>query len=302
MLACFVTYAVLIAHPVSLVQLKYPTHRVTITTTSGYNVTYTLKAGAPVELQRAYKVLQLAEREVLITEALQLLRAEIVANERKLENLRAVKLASYLSDAPSGSRLIVFDPSLHAPLESTLKAGLSILLVEDARIERALLALDRLVDAHRQLHQTLISVANLDRQSAGLHLAPIPLPPLAAAPAAPAAPNRLPTAVADAEKAEKAAADAEAVAEARERDARQKERAAEAAYRDSQPTERPATKAAWLKARDAWEEARREWDAAREKWQIARDQLDAARKASRTPPTEKVVRPTVKPTPNMQPR
>jgi hypothetical protein len=294
MLACVVTIAALSAHPLTLVQLRYPVQRVTITTTSGYNVMYTLPADTPQELKRAYKVLEFAEREVLISEALQLLRMEIVANERKLENLRAFRLMSYLGDARSNRVVRFFDPAVVAPPESALKFYLAEGLAADARIERMLQAIDRLADAHFQLQQTLTALAFPDRKPAPLPRPPVQQPGPAAAVAPVHAPARPLNPLAEAERVEHAAAAEEALAEARERAAREMERAADGAYRNSPPGDRAAARAEWLKARDEWEGARREWDAARDKWQATRDHLDAARRAYRAPATP-AARPTAKP-------
>jgi hypothetical protein len=292
MLTCVLTYAVILADPVSVIQLRYPAKRTTITTASGYTVVYTLAADAPAELQRAYKVLEIAEREVLITEALQMLRAELVANERRLESLRTARLAAYLTDTRSGPQFIDFDPAVVAPPESRLKFKLGNALAKDAKVERALLALERLADAHYRLHQTLIALAYPDRRpAAGTKLLVISEPVTKSA-VPTTTPNR-PGSVVEAEKVEKATAEAELLAEERERDARLKERAADVRYRDSLPADRPAARAAWLKARDSWEEARRDWDAARQRWQTARDQLDALRKASGLLSTEPAARPVL---------
>jgi hypothetical protein len=292
MVLFFALYGATLADPVTLVQLRYPAHRVTIVAPSGSRVVYTVASDAPPELKRAYKALEIAEREVMITEALQMLRAEVVANERLLESLRTIRLAAYLTNTRASSRVISFDPYVNAPRESFLRMRIGDSLAEDAKVERALLALDRLVDAHYQLHLTLLSIAYPDRRPAAVAkppaaLSPLPLPAPAVAPAA--------GALAEAEKAEKAAADAELFAEERERDARQKERAADAKYRDAEPVDRPAARAEWLKARDAWEQARRDWDAAREKWQAARDQLGALRKAQRAAANDQLARPAFNP-------
>ncbi|HMF14993.1 MAG TPA: hypothetical protein VKE94_21905, partial [Gemmataceae bacterium] len=90
--------------PVSVVQLQYPANRVTITTGSSRMIYYTLPQDAPIELRRAYKLVEVAEREVLITEALQLYRAEMVANERRLEALKTAKMASFLDGSASPIR------------------------------------------------------------------------------------------------------------------------------------------------------------------------------------------------------
>jgi hypothetical protein len=293
MLAYVLMCSAIVADPVAMVQLRYPAHRVVFVTSFSFNVVYTVPPNAPPELKRAYKVLEVAEREVLITEALQLFRAEIISNERWLETLRTVRMAAALTDArSSGNRIIFYDPTVFAPPESTLKARLSDALGEDAKVERALLALDRLVEAHYQVYQTLFFIAHPEKRPAPGKLPepkPLPLP----GGAVPAPPGNI--AIAEAEKAEKVAANAELVAEQRERDARAKERAADVKYRDAEAADRPVARAAWLKARDAWEKARNDWDATRDQWQAARDQLNVLRKAQRTPAIGLATRPVQSP-------
>lgn len=273
MVALVFFYLVVVTDPVSQVQLRYPSSRTTITTASGFNVSYSVPIDAPPELWRAYKTLEAAEREVLLTQALQLLKLELVQNERRLEALRTARLAAYLTATRATPQFSVFDAALIAPPESRLKFCVSEMLASDARIERGLAALDRFVEAHYQLRQALIAIAYPDRRpAAGVRPEPVPLPLVPAAPGA-----RMPNALADAEKAEKIAADAETAAEERERAARQAEIAAETRYRDSLPADRAATKVEWVKAHDAREQARREWDAARDQWKAARERLSAAR-------------------------
>lgn len=278
MVAFALFYLAVLVDPVLQVQLRYPTHRTTITTASGHVVAYSLPPDTPPELWRAYKVLEAAEREVLITEALQLLKLELVRNERRLEALRTTRLAAYLTDSRAAPQCASFDAALIAPPESRLKYCVSEILASDARIERGLAALDRFVEAHYQLRLALIAVAYPDRRPTFATKPAAPAPAVAVA-----VPARF--VLAAAEKAEKVAAAAELTAEGRESDARSKERSAEARYRDAPPADRAAARAAWLVARDAWEQARRDWDEAREKWQAARDQLGALRKsAAATPP------------------
>jgi hypothetical protein len=306
MFAMSLTVLAALADPVTVVQLRYPAQRTTVTTGSGHVVYYTIAPDAPPELRRAYKVLELAEREVLITESLQLFRLEMVNNERRLEELRTIRMASYI--AQTSSPILIFDrdqnpvvdPSLMlVPPESTLKRGIGAALARDATIERAILALDRWVEAHYQLRVTIISLAYSDEATRPIAKRigwpkdlPVPAakstvsqspavnsiagtstkPPPPAAPPAPVS-SKLEAA----ERAEKLAAAVELVAEERERTARAAERAADAAYRSAAPDDRSAAREAWVRARDEWEAARREWDAARAKWQTARDAVEAAR-------------------------
>jgi hypothetical protein len=292
------------ADPTAVVQLRYPASRTTVTTASGYMVYYTLALDAPVELRRAYKVLEFAEREVLIAEALQLLRYEMVANERLLEGLRTARLASYLNQTASPPLLHV-DPALTLLVpESSLKSELGRLMAHDATIERAIAAVDRLSDAHYQLRQTLVLLAYPDaatrpavRQPGKVETTRASTAAVAGAPSAPPAPAPN-SAIAAATRAEKAAADAELLAEERERNTRALERAAEARYRAATADDRTEARREWMFARDEWEKARREWDSVREKWQTARDTLEAVRNNPRVAsgskpgvPTNTVARP-----------
>jgi hypothetical protein len=267
--------AALAADPVAAVQEKYPAHRTSITTTSGTIICYTLPADAPLELKLAYKTLEVAEREVLVTEALQTLEREYVANERFLEALRTNYAAFYLRSPNT------FSPRFYSLMpvtqpESSMKWAFTQNLNRSWAADRALIALDRLALAHFQLQQVLDGIAHPDRPKPplpALRPAPAPVPPPAAnvvklGAGAMSRPQ--------ARQAEQAAAKEEATAEARERAAREKELAAEAAYRASLPDDRDAARKAWLAAREEWEEARRAWDAARDRWQTARDRLDAA--------------------------
>jgi hypothetical protein len=306
-----------VADPVAVVQLQYPAQRTTVTTASGCMVYYTLERDAPTELRRAYKMLELAEREVLIAEALQLFRAEMVANERRLEGLRTARMASYLNQTSdptkvftqefSGQLLLHVDPTLTMLVpESSMKWELGRELAREAKIERAIAAVDRLSDAHYQLRQVVVSLAYPDAATRPVVKQPgkieatrggVPVPVSApTAPAAkPAARPRVvtpeargvspqPSLLEAAERAEKAAAEAEVRAEARERKTRAAARAAEQAYQLADGTDRGDARFYWVSVRDEWEEARREWDAARTKWQAARDAVEAARKVAVAPP------------------
>ena len=291
MIALALVYATIFADPVTVVQFRYPTHRLTVITSSGINVSYTPVASAPPELKRAYKLLEMAEREVAISEALQLLRSEMVSNERRLEALRAARMMDYLTYRLP-NLWSTFDPALIAPPESGLKFFTSQVVASDARIERALVALDRLADAQESLHQTLTAIAYPDRPR------PLPRGRFGTVPAVPpdgTVPRAVvPSDLADAEKAEKTAAEVETAAEERERIARQEEIAAEARYRDSLPADRASARAEWVKAREQWEQARREWDTAREQWKAARERLNTARGSVRSAAVP-VVRPAPKP-------
>jgi hypothetical protein len=302
MVALFVSALIPLTDPVAVVQLQYPARRTTVTTGSGYMVYYTLSGNAPAELWRAYKLLELAEREVLIAEALQLFRAEMVANERRLEGLRTARAAAYLAgDIGVQPQLLYVDPALAALPESTLKSEVGRGLAREARIERAIAAVDRLADAHYQLRQVLVSLAYPDAATRPVVSRPGWIGPAPAA-SVPTARQRVapvarvpsaPTSGLDAaERAEKAAADTELRAEARERTAREVARDAEERYRLADAEERADARTDWLAARAEWEKARREWDAAREKWQTTRDAVAAARKKAGLAPETKTTAPT----------
>src|SRR5262249_27983266 len=122
-----------LSDPMVVVQLRYPAHRVTVTTASGYTVYYTLAQDVPIELRRAYKLLEVAEREVLITEALQLFRAEMVANERRLEAAKTARHASYLNQSSSPFQVFNLESSneLHQGRDSTRSLSSQPLLYVD---------------------------------------------------------------------------------------------------------------------------------------------------------------------------
>ena len=295
-----------------VIQLLYPANRIAVTTASKYNVYYTLPQDAPIELRRAYKLLEVAEREVLITEALQLFRAEIVANERRLEAAKTAKMAAYLNGTDSTNKvftqessiervrnrifssqtLLYVDPTLTMAVpESSFKVELGRGLAYDAQVERAVTAINRMAEAQYQLRLTLVALAYPDtsdrplvRKPGKLEVVPsgttdpAPNPPRSARPAVtPAAPA--PTALDEALRFERVSAAAEVIAEDRARQAQATERAA-AAYRSAAPADQARTREAWLSARNEWELARRDWAETRENWLSARYQLELTRSSS----------------------
>jgi len=269
----------LAADPVAAVQQRFPVVRTTITTTAGSQVVYTLPADAPPDLRRAYKGLEIAEREVLTSEALQKLELEIVNNERKLENLRTYYQTWYLqSPNTQGPRFYGMLPI--SPRESVMRRAISMSAGRPWAADRAMLALDRLAFAQFQLQQVLNAIAHPGGDPGQL-AAPADDPAPLANPVNPA--GGLPAVQGPARQAEQAAAKAEALAEKRERAARQKDLAAEARYRASLPEDRAAARQAWLDTRAEWEQARRNWDAARTNWQAARDRLDSQPYVPATP-------------------
>lgn len=269
----------LAADPIAAVQQRFPVVRTTITSTVGSQVVYTLPADAPPELRRAYKGLEIAEREVLTSESLQKLELEIINNERKLENLRTYYLTYYLqSPNTQGPQ---FYGLLWMP-ESSLRRAISWNVARPWTADRAMLALDRLGFAQFQLQQVLNAIAHPGGDP-GPFAAPAPVddPAPLANPVNPA--GGLPAAQGLIRQAEQQAAKAEALAEKRERAARAKELAAEAKYRASLPENRAAARQDWLDARAEWEQARRNWDAARKNWETARDRLDSQPSAPSVP-------------------
>lgn len=282
MFAIALTCAAVLADPVLQVQVRFPAARTTITTASGATVTYSLATDAPPELRRAYKMLEIAEREVFLTEALQLFEAELLANARRLETLRTARTVAYLTDLRTPRRHAFIDPGLIGSPELSLKAELSRLLAADGgktAADRALAALDRLDVAHAHLRKTMTAVVYPNR-------VPFPAVPEQLAPGRPPArpavpPVPVPATVAAAERAERLAARAEAAAEKFERETREKERMAEVRYRESTPEGREARRVDWVEAWRAWDGARRQWEAARDRWKVARDNLRAVEAATR---------------------
>ncbi|HSQ58022.1 MAG TPA: hypothetical protein VLM40_20020 [Gemmata sp.] len=148
-------------NPLVAVQRQYPVSRLTITSPTASIVYYNLPRDAPPELRRAYKVLEIAERDVLLTEGLQLFKLEILHNERQLEALRTSALTTaYLSVNNPGYNSGPFFYGMPCYQgESTLRQYLAGSLGADASTERALLALDRLVDAQYLVHRTWAALA-----------------------------------------------------------------------------------------------------------------------------------------------
>jgi len=159
--------------PVVAIQAKYPVRRVTMTTNHGTTIHYQIPLDAPPELWRAVKVVELAERDVLITEGLHQLKLEIVQNERKLEALRTNFLAAGLQPAPgngfgnAGPGSMSGRYFMHTPPcvpESSLRLFMSANLAMEASTERALLALDNLLNAQHRLHRVWTDLAFPERK------------------------------------------------------------------------------------------------------------------------------------------
>ena len=167
--------------PVVAAQLRYPVSRITVHTTSGSVVYYFVPRDAPPALWRAYKVLELAERDVIVTDSLQLLRLEYVQNERRLEGLRTNAAALAYMNVP-GNPGPSFRGGLPAAPESSLKVFMSEGLARDATFERSLLAIDRLAEARYEVQLAWLRIAYPDRKW------PAPPGPGAVAGGAPARP------------------------------------------------------------------------------------------------------------------
>jgi len=176
--------------------------------------------------------------------------------------------------------------------ESNFKVELGRGLAYDARVERAIAAIDRMAEAQYQLRLILMALAYPDSSSRPLvqkpgkievslaDAAPAPAPNRPARPApAPTPPSALDEAI----RAERVAAAAEVLAEDRERQARASMKAADEAYRAAAPGDRLRARDAWASAREEWELARRDWVDARENWLSAKHQLEAARPAAAPP-------------------
>ncbi|MCE9568351.1 MAG: hypothetical protein K8U57_40640 [Planctomycetes bacterium] len=184
-LCVFTATAQVANDPVVAIQAKYPVTRVTLTTNLGTNIYYTIPLNAPPELRRAVKIVELAERDVLISEGLQQLKLEIVKNERKLEALRTNFLAAGLQPSPgngfgnagpgsrSGRYYMATPPYLP---ESSLRTFLSANLAMEASTERALRALDNLANAQYQLHRVWIDLAFPERKAQDKAAAVAPVP------------------------------------------------------------------------------------------------------------------------------
>lgn len=161
--------------PAAAAQRRYPVHATRITTASGTFTYYSLPADAPPELRRAYQMLELAEREAVVVERVQLLKAEYVENERRLEAARTYRevfeLQSFGPVYPSyrgygrgrGWGYYYTTPS-------PLKVAMSGVIAESGVPERAIQAADRLAQARVELRRTLLDLAAREK-------APPPAPP-----------------------------------------------------------------------------------------------------------------------------
>jgi hypothetical protein len=154
--------------PLVAIQLKYPVNRITISTSSGNNVFYTVPQDAPIELKRAVKLVEVAERDVIIADGLQQLKLEIVQNERKLEALRAAfgeaamrpKPANGFGNAGPGSQSgRYYMPQPFIFVDSPLRQFLAGELGSESTTERIIFSIDRLADAQLRLQRTWIDLA-----------------------------------------------------------------------------------------------------------------------------------------------
>jgi len=249
------------ADPVAEFQARYPAYRITITTASGSSVYYRVAADAPPQLRRAYKVLEVAEREVLVSDALQHLELEYVQNERRLETLRTAFIESYLSHMmyPSNARGPSFNSRLLlSPPRSAYKWAMAANIGNSAMADRAIRAVDGLTMAEFQLQQTLLDLAFPNRPKAAAPVAP------ADADAAKADnPRQLPV------PAEQVAQRAMKLAAEREQEARARELAAQKRYYAAPRAEREIAHRDWIETRKAWALARQESNEARKQWTAA---------------------------------
>jgi hypothetical protein len=157
--------------PLAAVQRRYPVHRLAVTSVSGTLVHYTVPMNAPPELRLAYKLLEVAEREVLVSEALQLLELDYVNNERKLEALRFAYAAYYLrSPNTQGPQFFGF-MTMQFP-DTAIKQAIADGLADGTTAVRAQAALLGLAQAQSYLRLVLEALAYPDR--------PMPAPPASA--------------------------------------------------------------------------------------------------------------------------
>jgi hypothetical protein len=272
------------ADPVAEFQARYPAYRITITTASGSSVYYRVAADAPPQLRRAYKVLEVAEREVLVSDALQHLELEYVQNERRLETLRTAFIESYLSHMmyPSNARGPSFNSRLLlSPPTSAFKWAMAADIGNSPMADRAIRAIDRLTSAEFQLQQTLLDLA-------------FPGRPKAAAPVALAEPSAAGSdhPAESVQEIEQAAARAMSLAAERERAAQARDLAAQKRYYSAPRAGREAAHQTWTEARNEWARAHRESSEARKQWMAAHNPV------AKSPITSNsTIRPAAPPTP-----
>jgi hypothetical protein len=166
-------------------------------------------------------------------------------------------------------------------------------MASEARVERALIAVNRMAEAQYHLREVLVGLAYPSEATRPIVKKPGKLEAnyissITPAPNGPTAPKARPQsspALEIAMRAEEAAAANEILAGEYEQVARTNERAAEAYYRECDASERAEARVAWTQARDEWTKAKREWEAAKSKWAAARERVETLKSATRpTPP------------------
>lgn len=152
--------------PTADVQRRYPVRTIRITSASGTVNCYVLSADAPPELRKAYQVLESAEREANLADNVQQLKAEYLANERRLEAARTYRQLQSLYPAggipPRGAvqgRGFYSYPAGSAPLESSLKTTLSGTIAQAGTPEGAVRAAERLEQARLDLRKAWLDLA-----------------------------------------------------------------------------------------------------------------------------------------------
>ena len=150
--------------PAVVMQRKYPVHTTRLITASGTYNYYFLPPGTPLELRRAYDVLQVAEREAELAERVQHLKAEYVENERRLEAARTAReIFELQSFRPGGLRGYgrsrgYYGGGYYMPT-SPLKANLSGVIADVGVPERAIQAMDRVAQARQNVRRALLELA-----------------------------------------------------------------------------------------------------------------------------------------------
>ena len=159
--------------PVAAAQRRYPVAPVRITSASGSFTYYTLPADAPPDLRRAYRMLEIAERETALTDRLERLKAEYVEREGRLDAAIANRQLFELESFRTVNRPYrgIQGPGYGYPgwyysysypyytRPSALKSNLSGVIAASATTEKAMLAADRLAQAQLDLRKTLLDIA-----------------------------------------------------------------------------------------------------------------------------------------------
>ena len=170
--------------PTTAVQRRYPVRTVRITTASGTFNYYYLPSDAPPELQRAYRMLEVAEREVGLVDRVQRLKAEYVEREGRLDaartNRQMFELESFRGSSSNfygrgyrgyggyggGGYRGTQGPGWGYPSgayyytqPSPLKTQLSGVIAASGVPERAMQTIDRLTQAQLDLRKTLLDLA-----------------------------------------------------------------------------------------------------------------------------------------------